>query len=143
MSGIIVIDIDGDDGLATLQSLVARHGTYPEAASSKQRAAGTCISPCRQRARQFHVAPATASMCAAMAAMSSRHPHVMPAVTSINGASMLAKAPLWLQQWARSRKDGAVGQRRGIVAGFSLTVVRNSNATAEPDALASVTILHG
>ena len=29
----------------------------------------------------------------------------MPAVTSINGASMLAEAPLWLQEWARSRND--------------------------------------
>ena len=39
--------------------------------------------------------------------MSSRHPHVTPVVTSINGANMLAEAPLWLQEWARSRNAAA------------------------------------
>lgn len=54
---------------------------------------------------------------------------------------MLANAPLWLQQWARSRNNTARSASAVELSQASASpVVRNSNATAEPDALASVTI---
>ena len=105
VSGIIVIDIDGAERTRNSAILVAQHGTLPRTAIVKT-ARGWHLyfaMPANMR-RRFHAAPATGSMCEAMADTSSRLPRVTQAATSINGASMLADAPLWLQDWARSRQ---------------------------------------
>ena len=110
VSGLVVIDIDGTDGLATLQSLVAQHGPLPRTAIVKT-------------ARGWHLYFAKPASCPPIpcstgngldvrgdggycVAPPSRHAsgHLYQ---WCEGASTLVEAPQWLQKWAGGRNDSA------------------------------------
>jgi putative DNA primase/helicase len=110
VSGIVVIDIDGANGHATLQALVAQHGALPQ-------------TPIVKTARGWHLYFAIPAACAPIlcstgngldvrgaggyvVAPPSRHAsgHVY---LWCDGVSMMADPPPWLQEWARNRNNSA------------------------------------
>ena len=107
-AGLIVIDIDGANGLATLQSLLAQYGALPRTAIVKTARGWHCYF-----AMPSSCPPISCSAGDALDVRGDGGYCVAPPSRHASGhvyqwyeeANTLAEAPSWLQEWARSRSD--------------------------------------